>query len=51
MSDKIFFPSDKEEALAMLWLQAQDLSEKTPEELVTLFRDTRNRIHYAFLQK
>lgn len=34
------FPSSANEALAMLYLQSQDLTGKTPEEIVRLYTDT-----------
>lgn len=42
MSD---FPSSEYQALAMLYMQNQDLSGKTPEELLRLFKDTEKRIY------
>ena len=38
------FPKNSIEALALLYLQNQDLSGHTPEELVELFYDAQNRI-------
>lgn len=45
-SDKIFetFPSNYKEALAMLYLKKQDLTDKTPEELCALYWETFYRI-------
>lgn len=34
------FPSTRIEALAMLYLQSQDLSNKTPAEIQTLYYET-----------
>ncbi len=34
------FPSNRNEALAMLYLQNQDLSDKTPEQIHTLYWET-----------
>ena len=46
------FPSNKIEALTMLYLQNQDLSGKTPEELFKLYTETYYRIYnYAYANK
>lgn len=45
------FPSTKVEALTMLYLQAQDLTNVTPEELVSMYKDTCVRIRNAFKVK
>lgn len=42
------FPSDKREALTMLYLQQQDLSELTPAELVDKYKQTLDEIKTAF---
>ncbi len=42
------FPSNKEEALTLLFLQNQDLSSLSPEELAKKYDDTKNRINKAF---
>jgi hypothetical protein len=42
------FPSTKSEALTMLYLQHQDLSLYTPEDLVVLYRDTLDRVRQQF---
>lgn len=42
------FPSTKSEALAMLYMQAQDLRNATPEEVVAMYRDALKRIRKAF---
>lgn len=42
------FPSTKTEALAMLYLQNQDLSSLTPENLVTKYNETYNKIRQQF---
>ena len=50
MSDKVelkTYPSNRTEALTMLYLQKQDLSDMTPEDLVRLYDDTRDRISSA----
>jgi len=39
------FPSNKTEALTMLYLQNQDLTGYSPEELVSKYLDTYKRIH------
>ena len=41
------FPKDVVEALTMLYLERQDLSGKSPQELVTLYNETREEI-YSF---
>ena len=45
-NDKSFstFPSDISEALTMLYLQNQNLSEKAPEDIVELYYDTYHKI-------
>lgn len=46
MADKIdIFPSSKFEALAMLYLQNQDLSGLTPEEIYDKYQDAYERIY------
>lgn len=41
------FPHSKVEALTMLYLQNQDLSNVTPEELLTLYSETYQKIFEA----
>lgn len=49
MSDGVkLFPSDRIEALTMLYLQNQDLSEATPEELVQKYLEVRSKIEESF---
>lgn len=38
------FPKTKEEALTMLYLQKQDISNMTPEQLVALYKETFEKI-------
>lgn len=38
------FPSDRREALAMLFLKNQDLSGKSPEELAEMYDDAYEKI-------
>ena len=38
------FPSNKTEALAMLYVQSQDLTDVTPEELLDKYQDAYKRI-------
>lgn len=45
---KSVFPSCKQEALAMAYVQAQDLSKKTPEEIAAIYNDAYFRICDAF---
>ena len=37
MADGKYFPSTKFEALAMLYVQSQDLREKTPAEILNMY--------------
>lgn len=48
MSDKVSFntfPSTESQALALLYVQNQDLSGLTPEEIYDKYRDAYERIH------
>lgn len=38
------FPSNEYQALAMLYVQSQDLSNKTPEDLLDMYQDAYQRI-------
>lgn len=42
------FPTDKYEALTMLFLQNQDLSGKTPEEIADMCEESWDRIFEEF---
>ncbi len=42
-----FFPRDYADALTMLYLQNQDLSGKTPEQILDMYEDTNRRIRTA----
>lgn len=44
MSENTFFPSTRSEALAMLYLQSQDLSETTPERLGEWYVEVKQQI-------
>lgn len=44
MSDPKFFPSDNCEALALLYLQTQDVAKMTPEELTDKYHEVLRRI-------
>lgn len=44
MSDNKNFPSSKIEALTMLYLQNQDLSTLSPEEVMDKYQETYDRI-------
>lgn len=44
-----FFPQNRDEALTMLYLQSQDLSGKTPEEIAAMYVEVKKRIHIALL--
>lgn len=46
--DKLSFPSNRREALAFLYVQSQDLSEKTPEDLVTMYKTAYEKISAKF---
>lgn len=41
------FPSDYVEALTMLYLERQDLTGKTPEDLAEMYWETYFKINYA----
>ena len=48
MSDKVSlntFPASETQALALLYVQNQDLSGLTPEEIYEKYRDAYERIH------
>ena len=45
------FPADKFEALTMLYLENQDLSDTTPEGLYDLYENTYNRIKKYYSTK
>lgn len=53
MSDTVFktFPDNEIEALAMLWLKNQDLSNATPEELLDKYQDACDKIKEHKKQK
>lgn len=42
------FPADHNDALAMLYMQNQDLTGKTPEELANMYSEARARIFSEF---
>jgi len=42
------FPSDRRDALAILYLQNQDLSGKTPEELADMYDEAWDKISQEF---
>ena len=44
MAEMQFFPSYPQEALAMLYVQNQDLSGKNPEDLAVMYYDAYERI-------
>ena len=43
-----FFPSNKIQALAMVYLQNQDLSGKSPEQLTAIYLDAYEKVNIAF---
>lgn len=53
MSDTILktYPGNEIEALAMLWIQNQDLSNTTPEELFDKYQDAYDKIRERKKQK
>lgn len=54
MSDAVklsTFPGTATEALTLLYLQNQDLSKKTPEEIQTMYWEARQRILNDFKAK
>ena len=44
MNTRVAFPSNKTEALTILFLQKQDLSEITPEQLVEKYEEVHKQI-------
>lgn len=44
------FPKTKTDALTMLYLQARDVSGKTPEELCAIYADAHRRIDAEFVK-
>lgn len=51
MAEQLYtFPSGKIEALALLYVQNQDVSAKTPEELADIYQDAYTRIHAEFMR-
>lgn len=42
------FPSNRFDALTILYMQNQDLSSKTPEDLANMYEEVRDRIHKEF---
>lgn len=51
MDNSKIFPSAKHEVLAMLYLQEQNLSGKTPEEIARLYQEAEDAIHTYFNQQ
>lgn len=47
MADPVF-PSNLIDALAMLWLEKQDLSSSSPEDVYRMYSDARARILAAY---
>ena len=50
MSETTYFPSDRFDALTMLYLQAQDLSDVSPEQLFNMYADTHRRIKAQYVK-
>lgn len=44
MANEGYFPSNKYEALAFLYVQSRDLSKTTPEELAVMYVDAYTKI-------
>lgn len=44
------FPSDRRDALAILYLQNRDLSGKTPEEIADMYDEVWGRISNEFIE-
>ncbi len=44
MNEVRFYPSNKAEALAYLYMEKQDLSDKTPEDIVDMYNEVYDRI-------
>lgn len=51
MDNSKMFPSAKREVLAMLYLQEQNLSGKTPEEIAELYQEAEQEIRNYFNQQ
>ncbi len=53
MADTVFktFPDNEIEALALLWVQNQDLSNATPEDLLDKYQDAYDKIKEHKKQK
>lgn len=48
MSGESNFPSNRHEALALLYIRSQDLSGKSPEDIVAMYVDAYGRIRAKF---
>ena len=48
MSDQTYFPSNRREALALIYIQSQDLSQKSPEDIVVMYKDAYDKISQKF---
>ncbi len=48
MSDESYFPSTRQEALALLYVQSQDLAGKSPEDLADMYADAYSRLRARF---
>ena len=48
MPNESYFPSSKQEALALLYVQSQDLSGKSPEDLADMYADAYTRLRARF---
>ena len=38
------FPATEAEAIAMLWVQQQELTDKTPEEIYDMYKDAYDKV-------
>jgi len=45
------FPQNASEALALLYVKSQDLSDKTPSEIQTMYYDARKALKADYKQK
>ncbi len=43
--EQICFPRTKEEALALIYVQAQDLSNATPEDILAMYNEAVARLY------